>query len=606
LIAHLFRYNLTTPAPSRLFEKGLPMSLRGLTPLVASLLAVSFAQGAAAQQSDFFSLFSKPRTPVAGHFKRKVALAKPKALPPRGAPPVEVITVPTFPMNDRTIDPETAAVRHALLTAGREGAFLDKRDALGVTEYYAEQGYALAWMSGGKLSNRGLAIIARIAEADTDGLNASAYHMPATDIGLSGPVGSVELAKADVMLSTAIVTYARQAYAGRIVPGKLSPNLGYEPHLPDPMEVLQSLTAADNPAATLASYNPPQKEYALLRRKLAELRRADPEKKVLIAAGPTLKPGMSDPRVLDLRKRFALPAANTAPEVYDAAVVVAVKAFQESAGLKADGVIAKSTLAAMNKPAVDPIPLVLANMERWRWMPRDLGQFDVRVNIPDFTLTVYAGDKIVPTTRVIVGKVDLQTPIFSDEIANIVVNPAWNVPSSIIAKEYLPLLRNGGYPKGFQVFAKVHGRFQAVDPGMVNWATVSANDLQFKQPPGERNALGVIKFNFPNKYAVYLHDTPLKALFEKGYRAFSHGCVRVQDPWGVADALFTQEQGLSVAGLKKLVGGPERTVVLARHIPVHITYFTAWVDDAGALQVRDDLYGHDTLVEAAMGLTNKT
>jgi murein L,D-transpeptidase YcbB/YkuD len=225
------------------------------------------------------------------------------------------------------------------------------------------------------------------------------------------------------------------------------------------------------------------------------------------------------------------------------------------------------------------------------------------VNIPDFTLDVYKDGGVIHSTRIVVGKAELQTPIFSDEIQHIIVNPSWSVPSSIIAKEYLPALRNGGYPKGFDVFAKVGGRFRAVDPRMVNWSTVGANDVQFRQPPGERNALGVVKFMFPNKYAVYLHDTPSKSLFNNDYRAASHGCMRVMNPWAFADALLTDEDWNS-ARLKKLVGGPETKVDLHEHVYVHITYFTAWVDGDGNLQFRNDVYGHDKRVEAALGLVS--
>ena len=250
---------------------------------------------------------------------------------------------------------------------------------------------------------------------------------------------------------------------------QVSANFGYEQHLPDPVEpCCRASPAADDPVGTLAAYNPPQKEFALLRQKLAELRdRKDEDKPVIvIPAGPTLKPGMSDPRLVLLRKRLGVTADTATPELYDDTLVAAVKAYQQSLKVKPDGIIGKPLLAALNKVGVDPIPLILANMERWRWMPRDLGNFYVRVDIPDFNLNVYEDDRVVFTTRIVVGKVDMQTPIFSNEIQEIVVNPSWNVPPSIIAKEYLPQLRNGGYPKGFQVFARVGGRFRPVDPGI--------------------------------------------------------------------------------------------------------------------------------------------
>jgi murein L,D-transpeptidase YcbB/YkuD len=595
------------------------MSPRGLIPLVAGVLAVSLVTSASAQQS-YFCLFCKPRpAPVTqiGHAKPKVAtqdavddVDRPAALPPvvrPGTPVIVPIAIqePAYPISDALIDPVAAAVRGALRDAGREGGFTDKRDAAGVAEYYAGQGYVLAWFADGRLSDRARAIIGRLAAADADGLDASEYKMPPLGLGRYAPAAPAVLAKADVMLSNAIVTYAREAYAGRLVPASLSPNIGYEQHLLDPVGVLRNLAVTDDPVATLSSYNPPQKEFALLRDKLAELRAGvKPEKLPVIPGGATLKPGMSDPRVVLLRQRFGLPADVATPEVYDETVVAAVKAFQEKASAKADGIIGKGALAIINKPPVDLIPLILANMERWRWMPRYLGDFYVRVNIPNFDLDVYQNDKLIHNTRVVVGKVELPTPIFSDEIEHAIVNPSWNVPPSIIAREYLPALRNGGYPKGFQIFARVGGRFRPVDPGMVDWASVSAKDLQFKQPPGERNALGVIKFMFPNKYSVYLHDTPSKALFQQPYRAYSHGCIRVMDPWAFASVLLTQEPGWDVARLKKLVGGPEKQVIFPQHIPVHITYFTAWIDAAGELQVRNDVYGHDQRVEEALGLVS--
>jgi murein L,D-transpeptidase YcbB/YkuD len=178
------------------------------------------------------------------------------------------------------------------------------------------------------------------------------------------------------------------------------------------------------------------------------------------------------------------------------------------------------------------------------------------------------------------------------------------VPSSIAIKEMLPQILANPYAAlyGYQVFYNANGRYEQVDPRRIDWRRVDMTRVQIKQPPGEANALGVIKFMFPNDYSVYLHDTPAKSLFGLDDRAQSHGCMRVQDPWGFADVLMTQERGVTTAQLKKLVGGPEVQVSLPTHIPVHITYFTAWVDGAGKLQVRNDVYGHDATVEKGLGL----
>ena len=180
-----------------------------------------------------------------------------------------------------------------------------------------------------------------------------------------------------------------------------------------------------------------------------------------------------------------------------------------------------------------------------------------------------------------------------------------NVPASIAKKEMLPAAQaNPASLADYQVLANIGGRFRVVDPYMIDWRTVDMRKIQIRQPPGERNALGNIKFMFPNPYSVYLHDTPSKSLFQRDYRAFSHGCMRVMDPMSFADALLVNEPKISSATLKKLIGGPETQVNLTHHVPVHITYFTAWVDDDGSLVLRDDLYGHDKRIEAALGLTS--
>jgi murein L,D-transpeptidase YcbB/YkuD len=236
-------------------------------------------------------------------------------------------------------------------------------------------------------------------------------------------------------------------------------------------------------------------------------------------------------------------------------------------------------------------------------MPEDLGAFYVRVNVPNFDLDIYQDGNVVFNTRIVVGQTDKQTPIFSDEIETAVVNPTWNIPASIAVKEMLPKLRAGsGALNGYQVFANFDGRFRPIDPMMVDWSSVDMRRIQIKQPPGEANALGSIKFLFPNPYAVYLHDTPSKSFFQRDYRALSHGCMRVMNPWDFAAALLKHDPNVSVARLRKLVGGKETAVNLSTHIPVHITYFTAWVDGAGDLQVRSDLYGHDREVEQGLGL----
>lgn len=493
------------------------------------------------------------------------------------------------------LDETSAAIRDLVADAGGEGSFLDKRAAAAVAEFYAERDYSSAWLQDGAVTERLATIVARIASADIDGLDPSAYDLPTK--GLINFAGSMPLfaAKADVMFSQAIAAYAREAYSGRIDPANISKNIGYKRKLPDLIEALKAIAASDDPVETLVSYNPPHREFAALREKLADLRGAGkPKKPIAVPSGLTLKLGVEDARVGFLRQRLNLPTNVDSPALFGEEMVDAVKAFQKSLGLQIDGVVGPKTIAALNADPVDPIPTILVNMEKWRWMPRELGELYVRVNVPDFTVNVINDGDIIHETRVVVGKPQNQTPIFSDEIEHIVVNPAWYVPTSIIQKEMYPeVLANPNALNKYEVFALSKGKYRRINPRRFNWRKIDARKIQVRQPPGNANALGRVKFMFPNEHAVYLHDTPSKSLFKKDYRAYSHGCVRVMNPMEFADSLLALEKERDAKYLEGLYGNSEKQVNLDRKIPVHVTYFTAWVDEAGELQTRGDLYGHD-------------
>ncbi len=505
----------------------------------------------------------------------------------------EIQLASNFPIYDRLVDPLTAAIRRELVSAGQEGAYVDKRDMAGVADYYARQGYAPTWTVDGRLTERAKVLIARLHQADKDGLM-DVYRTPVIGMGEGKPAPIAVTARAEVLLSHALATYARHAQTA---------NFEYDRPMPDPVEVLANLATAGDPAAALAAYNPTNPEFVALREKLAEIRASNVVRPPMVPDGKLLKLGSKDDRVVVLRERLKVTEVAADPRVFDEAVDLAVRAFQEQAGLKADGIVGRGTLGALNAGANDHVSTILANMERWRWMPRELGDFYVRVNVPNFNLDIYRNDEIVYTTRIVVGDVGHQTPMFSHEIEHVVVNPVWNVPSSIAVKEMLPQIRaNPGALNGYQVFANFDGKFRAVDPWSVDWHNVDMRRIQIKQPPGERNALGSIKFMFPNPYAVYLHDTPSKSYFQRDYRALSHGCMRVMNPWEFAEALLQFDPAVSVPQLQKLVGGRETRVNLTNKIPVHITYFTAWVDETGELIVRDDVYGHDAKVEKAFGV----
>jgi len=508
-----------------------------------------------------------------------------------------------YTVYDRVTDENTVAMRTRLTEAVAD-RLVDKQDADAIIKFYADRAYAMAWVEGGKLTDRANAAVEWIKQADTDGLNPNDYQLPWEKIGTYFTASPAALARADLLLSQAIVDYARDAYSGRLDPASVSKNFGYDVRRLAAGDILGLVSASSDPAATLDAYNPPQQEYKALREALAEARqRAGVDSRPEVPDGPLIKAGMHDPRVVTIRQRLDMSADVAEPDLYDEDVVAAVKDFQKSARLRADGIVGKNTLAAMNRGPEDHVEMIIANMERWRWMPRYLGNFYVRVNVPNFNLDVYKDGQIVHSTPIIVGKVTNQTPIFSDEMESIVVNPVWNVPASIARNEMLPRLRAGSGLSGYRVYANIRGRFRAVNPGSINWRTVNMSKIQIKQPPGSRNALGTVKFLFPNKYSVYLHDTPSKSLFANDTRAFSHGCMRVKDPWDFAASLLAYYHDIDVDKLRKMVGSGERWVKLDHKIPVHVTYFTAWVDDSGKLQVRNDIYGHDKRVLSALGLT---
>jgi murein L,D-transpeptidase YcbB/YkuD len=298
-----------------------------------------------------------------------------------------------------------------------------------------------------------------------------------------------------------------------------------------------------------------------------------------------------------MRARLGLPASDE--QTYDPALAEAVREFQRANNLKPDGRVTPRTRmmledldAPLNRAAAakaapdDRIGAVIANMERWRWLPQDLGRTHIFVNIPDFRLQMMDQGARVFETRVIVGKPERQTPVFSDQMEFLVVNPSWFIPPTILRKDVLPkLAADPGYAArmGYEVIRR-------------------GNSISVRQPPGERNALGLVKFMFPNDHAVYLHDTPGRHLFRAEARAFSSGCVRVEGPFQLAEALLLKRQGLSERQLRAMVGGGERTIRLNEKVPVHLAYFTLQVDESGALVRKPDLYGHDARIQRALAL----
>jgi L,D-transpeptidase YcbB len=573
------------------------------------VLALSCHAGIA-QQSDNPTTASVPvpDTALPPPLTAKDVEAPAKEAAPAAAkeePKQNATTAPSEPAkaanNAVPTDPVGEKLRELITGRQFERLVSRKADRAGIEAYYHSHNYAPIWVSNNAGNDRAKTAIAYLGQADAVGLDPNDY--PAPDFKSATTPDA--LAEAELKLTAAALTFARHAQIGRIHYTRVSPDILYELNAPESADVLAKLGDGSDAGKALDAYNPPQAEFKALRAKLAELRKGPapsetktaekPElPRVHVPDGKILRPGMKDARVSALRKRLDVAGDKENP-VYDDAVRDAVKAFQTENDINVDGDLGPNTVRTLNgerrearHSSADPTDLIIVNMERWRWAPRDLGNPHVVVNIPDYTLTLYNNDKVYWHTKIVVGKPNLPTPMLSAEMKFITVNPTWNVPPSIIEKEYLPALEADP---------------QALDRIGLKLTQDADGTIHISQPPGAGNALGRIRFNFPNKFLVYQHDTPDKHLFSRDKRAFSHGCMRVQNPLTYGEKLLSlvlPKERYTEARLESMFGGSEININFPKFIPVHLTYQTAFVDDAGKLQLREDVYGRDAKMLAIL------
>lgn len=500
-----------------------------------------------------------------------------------------------------TVDQAVADQLRDALRAKTSKQLTRRGERVAVEKFYATRDFAPIWTKAGEMTPLANTVIAGLAKAGADGLDATDYPVP----DFASATTPDSRADAELKLTASVLDYARQAQSGRMHFTQIGDDIEFAAHPTDPAEVLTKISTSTDAAAALASYNPPQKEYHALKAKLAELRHEDASPVVQIATGPALRvirgkknqpapAPMEDARVPQIRAKLGM-TENADDQRYDAAVAAAVRKFQSGASLKATGVLDDQTVAALNSPKRDrQIDTVLMNMERWRWLPRKLGAASlddayVKLNVPDYTLQLMQNGGKIWSTRVIVGKPGKHaTPMLTETMKYITVNPTWNVPPSIITNEYLPALQQDP-----TVLERMGLKLERRADGTIH----------VSQPPGDDNALGRLRFNFPNKFLVYQHDTPNKRLFQNAERAYSHGCMRVQNPDQYAAALLSiaaPNEPHTAESIRKLYGSQELTLNFKAPIPVHITYETAFVDEAGHLQFRKDIYGRDARMLALL------
>jgi murein L,D-transpeptidase YcbB/YkuD len=451
------------------------------------------------------------------------------------------------------ITPQEAMIVAARLEIDQLPATKDKgekADREGLAAYYAAGQATPIWIEDGKLNARAQSASAEIRKAGEWGLDPEAFALPDFTTSLDTPEAAI---KAELAMSLAALKYARHARGGRMDPTELSLDIDRTPPLETPSVVLESLKTSADPAAYLRDQHPKHEQFLLLR--TAYLKALEDERK---AVEPAAEAG-------------------------------------EKKQAKQRKPKSKSTRLSTR---------LLYNMEMWRWMPRELGEKFIWSNIPEFRVRVVKNGRVVHQERIVAGKIANKTPIFSDEMETIVFHPFWGVPNSIKVKEILPSLVRGGNILQRQNLRISYGG-REVDPYSVDWSRQDIRNFHVFQPPGQGNALGVVKFMFPNKHAVYMHDTPSKHLFKQSVRAYSHGCMRVRDPLKLAEVVLSHDKGWDRARIDALVrSGPKNNqILLSNKIPVHVTYFTARIDEAGKPVLVKDIYEHEKRIQ--MGLEGK-
>jgi murein L,D-transpeptidase YcbB/YkuD len=472
--------------------------------------------------------------------------------------------------------------------------------------FYQRHGYQPVWITGKRPRREAADLMAAIEGARVDGLDPADYDLQAlaalrTEKSKNpfkrNSVQPEQVAEADLRLTYMFLKLASHLLTGRVDPEAVDPHWFGQPRQVDLASVLDRALDDAGVAQTLRELAPHHQQYALLKQTLQRYREIEqrggwPTRLTAIRLGP----GARDPAVATLRQRLAatadLPAQAAAGDAVDQALVDAVKRFELRHGVPEDGVLDAEVVRAMNVPVGERIRQIELNLERWRWLPESFGDRYVLVNVPTFTLSAVEGGRAALVMRVVAGEKENPTPIFSDQMTTVVFSPYWNIPETIARKETIPaVLRDPEYLRKNDL-ELVRGS-QVIDAGSVDWSDDDP-DFRIRQRPGAKNSLGKVKFMFPNKFDVYLHDTPADSLFERAQRDFSHGCVRVERPRALAQWVLGGQAEWTPARIDAAMSSrEEQHVALKRNVPVYIVYQTVWVDEQGTVHFAEDLYGHD-------------
>lgn len=475
-----------------------------------------------------------------------------------------------------------------------------------LVRFYSARDWQPIWTTGADAARRHAFFMA-LAGAGDHALPVSEYDAAGLARRFTTLQTERDRARLEAAMSATLLAYAQDVQIGVTVPGKIDSNIARKPAAQDRLALLTGFATGD-PDAFLRSLPPALPQYGQLMRAKFDIEAA-------LAAGGwgpkvpvqgSIKPGATGPAVIALRDRLVAQGylARSASASYDAALQGAVQLFQIDNGLTSDGVAGEGTLAEINRDPEDRLRSVIVAMERLRWMyGTELGARHVWVNLPDFTAKIVDDGKVTFETVTVVGQnaKDLRTPEFSDFMEHLVINPTWNVPRSIAVKEYLPMLQADPTAVSYLRLIDVNGQDVVRTDMDFTQFTPETFPFDIKQDPSNSNALGLVKFMFPNRFNIYLHDTPSKSLFNRESRAFSHGCVRVGKPFDFAYALLARQtndpEGLFASYLHTR---QESTLPLKTFVPVHLVYFTAWPTPKGRVEYRRDVYGRDRQIYQAL------
>ncbi len=493
--------------------------------------------------------------------------------------------------------------------------------SLVLPQFYRKSEFCPVWGNDKGISTATSELLETLGDAELEGLRSSDYHLYRiealvkeirTASAEGKAVDTETLADLDFLLTDAFLVYAYHLLNGRVDPQTVSPNWHIVQPVGDLTEMLRLALKYCDVRKTLKGLAPTEPGYVNLRNGLKRYREIRSCGGWMpIPSGPKLENGVTDPRVPALCFRLALAGDLKDDDIYrgdrfDDTLEAAVRSFQGRHGLDQDGVVGPQTLSVLNVPVEDRIRAILVNMERWRWLPIDLEDEYLMVDIANYHLYIVEHNQPALDMRVVVGKPFWSTPVFNGMMTYLVMNPFWNVPLSIALKETLPAaLKDPAYldenrirmVKGWGAKARI------LDPSSTELSreALLRADYRFRQDSGPGNALGQIKFMFPNRFNVYLHDTPAKSLFQRPNRSFSHGCIRVEEPVRLAIYLLRNDPAWPPEVIHRQLDSLEsKTVRLPKPLPVHILYWTAWADENGQMRFRDDVYNRDEAVLNAL------